>query len=767
MEHYNPIIPVIRRIPNTWRKADPLIGHRSSARSITEGYIDAYDPDFFAILGKCDVGFLKLDKDRTVTTSDILKNVEHDGTPSYGAGLFELLRYLVETELKFVRRTPLQLSIPDLDRKFDLFLASIAGKLPDNIETRIKDNYRDYMDSTEPPVGIENYTTILKRHTLFPRRLTSLYIDARPSSRSIRDSCMFFLNATNTYDIIDYWNLRAMGWSVLPVPLQSAASDSTRQVARDFIEEHFGYSRYSPQVWYETTILSSRSVDESEVLSFAKSLDIKPPSNPQAFKYAFQRWYPRIWDEWARDKDGVDGCELNGGGASYDFPEKSTQVDARTVDPKFVARFGGGGEPRYANVLDFHIYGSEEPMAQVIPAGAGMDMVRAIGGLESDSWRFSRKELVHLVQHPDWKIWVSVPLAKEVFSAWMKTQGWEIGLSSPGNIAYQMTRRLGGSNRLSILSHAGILALLRKMENGKVVSKEEFSADIARTANDNRFLRDRRRLMDWLLESKMIRLGAELQCPSCQQRSWFSIKDLDYHLQCHNCFEHFDIPMGSPDQIKWAYRAFGPFSLPGRAYGVYSVLLTLRFFSQLMHDLPITPMFSFFATKASREVEIDLGLMLKEKKFGVTETRLVFAEYKNNDNFKRTDIDKMKWVAEQFPGAIIVFATLNKHLTTQEKKLLAPLVNKGRRQWKADMPYNPVLILTATELLTDFGPPQCWSHAGDTYKPFADQYRRSLGEIISLCDITEQIYLGLKPWHEWLRERREHARKLKTPSVQT
>lgn len=145
-------------------------------------------------------------------------------------------------------------------------------------------------------------------------------------------------------------------------------------------------------------------------------------------------------------------------------------------------------------------------------------MIRAIGGMSTGEWRFSRRELVHLVEHPNWNISVSAPRAQELFSGWMKSLGWGIAPSSPGNIAHQMTRRLGGILGLSILSHEGVLNLLRKMEGGKVVSKEEFFAEIAKTANQNRVLRDRTRIAEWLLESGMIRLGAELQCPSCQQR---------------------------------------------------------------------------------------------------------------------------------------------------------------------------------------------------------------------------------------------------------
>jgi hypothetical protein len=763
---YNPIIPVLKRVPALWKKNDRFINFRSNAKAITLGYIDTFDPDYFVVVGNCDIKHLKLDKERVISVNDILENVDSDGTPSHGVGLFEILNHFIDKELKFVRRRPIDIYLTSFEKKSEIFLSSVFGKLPSNIEKVLKKNYREHLDAKDKKINIDNYAELLEPSALFVRRFTSLYIDARSSVRGGRDACIYFLDSQNMYDVIDYWNLRAMGWTVIPIPKQSALSETTKQLARDFIEEHFGPYRHNPDIFYYTTIMKGRSIEMKEVEDFIKTLDIPKPENPHAFKFSIQHWYPRMWDEWARDKDGVDGCELEAGQASFEFSETDTRINAKTVDPKFISRFGGKGQPRFANVLDFRIYGGKDLLAQVIPAaGSGWDMVRSIGGMEPDTWRFSRKELVHLVKHPKWSIYMSVPQAKEVFSGWMKSLGWETALSSPGNIAYQMMRRLGGAHGLSILSHKGVLDLLKKMENGKVVSKDEFSAEMGKVASGNRFLSDKTKAAEWLLESGMIRLGTELQCPSCQQRSWFSLKDLDYRLQCHNCFENFDIPMASPDKIKWAYRAFGPFSLPGRAYGVYSVLLTLRFFSQLLHDFPITPMLSFLAKKDGKEVEIDLGLFVKETRFGVSDTRLIFAECKNNSEFEKADIDKMKWIAEKFPGAIILFATLNKELSAREKKLIKPLVNKGRKQWKTELPYNPVLILTATELLSDWSPPECWKDAGDFYKPFAERYQHSWREIIPLCDITQQMYLGLKPWSEWLDERRERTKKNRKVAV--
>jgi hypothetical protein len=48
----------------------------------------------------------------------------------------------------------------------------------------------------------------------------------------------------------------------------------------------------------------------------------------------------------------------------------------------------------------------------------------------------------------------------------------------------------------------------------------------------------------------------------------------------------------APKEMVWAYRSTGPFSLPQRAYGVYTVLLTLRFFARVL-NCPTTPLLSW------------------------------------------------------------------------------------------------------------------------------------------------------------------------------
>jgi hypothetical protein len=189
----------------------------------------------------------------------------------------------------------------------------------------------------------------------------------------------------------------------------------------------------------------------------------------------------------------------------------------------------------------------------------------------------------------------------------MKSNGWETEISPPGRIAKQMVKSLSGIKMLSILSHEDILSLLYSMENGKSVKKVELFTKISKMINKGRILRDKTRIVELLLNANMIRLGMELQCPICQQHSWYSICDIEYDVTCPKCSGEYSVPSHDPEKMKWAYRTYGPFSLPSSAYGVYSVLLTLRFISQLLADRPVTPMLSFMAKKDDINIEVDLS----------------------------------------------------------------------------------------------------------------------------------------------------------------
>ena len=220
------------------------------------------------------------------------------------------------------------------------------------------------------------------------------------------------------------------------------------------------------------------------------------------------------------------------------------------------------------------------------------------------------------------------------------------------------------------------------------------------------------------------------------------MKAADYELQCPQCLGQVSFPPDSK-KVKWAYRTLGPFSSSNQADGAYTVLLTLRFFSHLLLlGGATTPLLSFTAEKNGMKIEADLALFFQVPELVSSNYALIFAECKTFNDFQKKDVDRMKDLGKSFPGSVLVFAKLGESLDDDEKMILRPLVNRSRKSRKNDRPFNPVLILTGTELF---------------WKSDLSEWRRKMQEKIKVirppsgpqtelhqfCDLTQQIYLDI------------------------
>lgn len=755
---YNPIIPCFKRVPRNWQ--DRLFKN-PSPREIIKGYLDTFDPDFVVPLGSCANRTFDVGNREIVAGTDILSSVKVDGAPNYGVGLFELLRHLHENEFKFVRKEPLVITLPKFSRSHELFLSSVLGALPDQINQIFWDHFAEGVEAKKEDCSTSDFYKFLTPKTLFLRRITSLFIKPSRPKWPFGD-CIFYLDASKNLDIIDYWNLRAIGWRVIPIPRQATLSEGLRDFLVGIIESNYGPMRFNPDIYNFTTILKSRFISEEAALGFSQSLNLSKPEKTESTKIVLQSWYPSMWDEWAKDKDGVVCCELKSLESQHEFDSIQERVRAQVLPPKFIEETYFSGKPRFANEVEMRFYGNETLLAEVIPEG-GKDLAWTIGGFE-ENWRFSKKGLIYLASSVNFPINISLPKAGEVFVSWLRSLGWTASLSSPGKIASQMLAQLSKAidvkYGLNYLANEGLIKLLsEKMSQGRPLNKDAFIGAIKKIANQGKGGRlwEYSTAIHYLTEMQVFRLGLEIQCSTCSMNSWYSIKDADYELQCPHCLGDFSIRSRPPADLKWSYRTFGPFSLPYQAMGVYAVLLTLRFFSShSLLDGATTPVMSFEAKKDGLNIEADLGLFFQSSRLWKGKVETIFAECKTYNEFEKRDIERMETLAANFRGAVLVFSTLRKELTSNEKTMLRAFVNKGRKNYKAEKPNNPVIILTGTELFASGRPPKCWEDARLTIpSPYNSFF---IPELVKLSDATQQLHLGMESWDTWLHKDYEKKR---------
>lgn len=746
---FNPLVPVYKRLPTHLKKQ---ILFAPTGIEMSKGYIEGFDPDFIICDNQNLEFVLNEDDTRKLTSDKIIQNISEHWAPNYGVGVFELLQHIYDKELKFIRQNPLKIIFPEFENNYELFLLSVFGQLSNQHDMLVRENYDQLLGIERPKITLEDYHQYLLSDILFPRRISSFGLNPLKIRNRFVQSNIYIhiLDATNTLDIIDYWNLRASGWSVFPLPKQILHKTSTIQLVKRLVEDNYRPYHQNPSIYHVSGLLKGRSIPYKVVEDFAKQIKVDKPPQSEESKFFLQPHYPRFWDNWARDKDGVGACEFNLQHQTHEFSSIPDQINIPPLEPEFSSvAFRMRGRLKFANEIEFRAYGNDgEPYAEIIPENVP-HLVYAFGGSLSSDWRISKSGLVAFPPYYTRKISFSPPRAELIMQAWFENSNWTTRLSPSGLIAKQMLNQVGGGYGIMLIAKDPLIKLFDKITRGKTIDHKTLWAEIQKISNSEKWPRDPHRLLESLVEKNILRIGVEIKCPICQQKSWYSISSLDYTFTCPVCLNCSSIPSHSPQEIKWSYRSYGAFNLPHRAYGVYSVLLTYLFFLKTM-DGATTPIFSFNLENANRKIESDLCLYFREAGFSGTKKHLIFAECKTYNRFKKDDMQRMKVISKEFPGSVIVFATLNQSLTKKEKRLLTPFVLNGRKLWKDNKTVCPVLVLTATELFAPsrFGTPYPKGVANSKLKdlPFMQH------KLLHLCDFTQQLYLDLPSWYDWFQQ---------------
>jgi hypothetical protein len=701
-------------------------------------------------------------KERLLREKDVL-DATSDDPVAHGVDVSELFSELYREEYQFQRRHPREVLLPiSKEQRMRLLIGASFGEFPSEVPLRyLRKTYEDAFDAKPCEISATNLLTTFQSRSIFPLRMGSSELKVQPSGWH-HDPALFYMDATSPIDIVDFWNLRAIGWRVFPVPRQWAHGlvDHCSRIVR---ANHVPY-RHNKAIMHGTTLLCSRSVDVAEVEAFRRKVVIP---GPQAL--LLQRWYPRLWDEWARDKDQVVRCSVTADEAEVEVTLMGSNLTFRDLSPRFANRFGGHGKPRWANVVQIRDYMRSADFAAVIPAGLP-EIARLLGAIGFRRTWATREGIVIACEHKEWSHRWTLPTGLDVFRSWASGQSFEVDLSGPGSITDQMIRALGGFWGIHLVGHRQIIELLNQMASGlveqelgedqggkksrkvrgKIVKVGEWRSRLKQINNGHDDLA--RRHLDFLVQHKVLRVGLRLQCPVCGQHNWYSPGSLAAEVQCDRCLQTFSFPATEPPPDAWYYRTIGPFSVENYAQGAYCVALALRFLGHTLHaEQTWVP--SFVLKKSgSLDLEADFAAFWRWSAFYDNDPYLVFGECKTYGEFEAKDVLRMRELARNFPGAILAFCTLRPELTSSEKNRLAALARFGRRRLRAERWKHPVLILTAVELFSDHGPPYCWKDAGGKLAAFAETFH-GFGGITELSDATQQLHLGIESYWQWYEKR--------------
>lgn len=750
---YNPILPVFQRVPPHYPN---YIKSRIRKNGHFKDFVDVYRPDFIVKpTGNTEIDET-IENIPVIARSDVWIGFDTWRTPHYGLGLFEILNHFVNNEYKFVARHIKKLTIPILSGKFAPFLATVFGQWPTAVQEIFDNKFAGFFDAEKHACSIETFAGILGHNYVFPRRLSSYGIDNRT-----HDQCLLFLDASRFLDIIEYWNLRALGIDVVPIPRQAVDSIELNGFVKTVIEQN-----YDPSKGYAGTIVAydTSSIDTlgREPFEYFEKIGIpsqqpitddKPNPNKVRFSYlpfvgeeSFHRNFrPRWQGPLIRE-------------ASYSFSDSNfAQIKLPTSD------FAQSSikAARYAYDIALTVHHHAELMAQVLPKGDSV-MSLSLGGYDFTRFRFRGDEFTYLSYSEDETLQLQLPRAEDVLTRWFQNSKYNLAISPAGRIARQTVKSLGGLHGTWLLSDERMFDLLnngfRKGPSGRLdgmhsdarpLRYEVLIGKLHEIANKRQsiFRRTGHDFLAELLRANVIQLGLTVSCSFCHQPSWFPVDHLAYHINCPNCLETYDFPSALPQkELTWSYRSIGGFSAATTNYGSYCVLLALRFFAITLNG-ETTP---FFGPEiwlkdeqpiSENKIETDLMLFYRQRLAFEESARLLFVECKTyNKCFMEKDFKNLEIMYSRFPASYLVFATLEKSLSDDEVQQLRSLNKTMLGRSARPGTVTRLIILTGAELYSTKEPPHCWEGKLDPLP--GDWYVKVLGgNLKGLAEISQKLYL--------------------------
>ena len=756
---FNPIIPYFKRVPPWWERYDFC---SENTKQIINGYLDFFEPDFLVEAEEGLADGFGFDSERVLDFEDILLKPGDRGREKYGLSVHDLYTALYQEIYRFeTRHQPNIVSVEAKDPAFANFVASNFGIFP--IQERFGYFEHYYKDVFNPEHIILDSSTLSNlyksRHdTPLSMGRAKLRIDYH----DLQEFRLFILNAKDASDLVDFWNLRAINRHVVAIPIQWIKELSP--FCKELILHVYRSLNNSPNRRpLRPVSMFARSVpseDIKEIFGSYLRVDEKEANT-------LQDRYPAIWrkpSEWVfrttRPTLEADRKKLN-----IQISGDSAEIQFDPLLPDFANEISN--RFRIANVVRIHDWSSTGQIAKVFPCDhKNSPFFKSFKyGIRGEHFLPTTEGLVTFPEHRDFSERWNLD-ASTAFNKWFKANQASATPSDAGMATQQIIQTLGGPGGISCLAHKEVIELLNQIAKRpvtKTADYQKFRNKIV-CAVDDEELGDR--IFETLVERKVVELGLELKCRKCGNWSWYSVNQLDYVLTCSLCLKQFHFPTTNPADSKhsrWAYRVIGPFAQPDYAKGGYAAVLSIRFFASVTSEVGISE-----ATWSSgQELELSTGKKLEadfilwHQRQGIrgldSPTETVFGEAKSfKRNFNQHDVNKMKQLAERFPGSILVFAALREGEDFSKKEIerLRKLAEWGR-EYDEDRQQDrtPVIILTGTELFTEYSLEESWEGKGGMHKDLIGPARGRTYNLRVLADLTQQLYLGMPSYDSYIRDK--------------
>lgn len=285
-----------------------------------------------------------------------------------------------------------------------------------------------------------------------------------------------------------------------------------------------------------------------------------------------------------------------------------------------------------------------------------------------------------------------IPTTIDVYRSYLKDLGITLtDFSEKGKYANGIEKSLGGAfGGAVLLRNPGIRkVLLRLSKNGNIyLTKNEIFKTIGEEIKKINIQQKTSNLtpdilFNNLLNRQILRPGLEFKCRECYHNSWYHIGDFDESFTCPYCFTKQQV--GSLDRNDWKYRSSGLFATKDVGYGSMSVICASLFFKTIYFSDEVYPIFSFEGKYQDQNTfEVDLAAVHKNRN---DRTEIVICECKTS-HFEIGDLEKLEKITSISKDIVPCIATFESEINELEKEWCKKMYSLG----------NSVIILTKEEL---------------------------------------------------------------------
>jgi hypothetical protein len=615
-----------------------------------------------------------------------------------------------------------------------------------------RDVYESLLGAVSLSIDVDNFLDgfrlVTDKPFLTPLGLGMHGLSVRPADRQVRAEVLL-VDSRAPSDLLDLWNLRATGRTVIPIPL-CWSKDLLPELGRRLAALPDLKDQWDTQV----LVTRGRRVGDDEVAAAAEQL---AAAGVDAFRSGPPAPGRELKAAWVSAQE--DEVELRGDVIGSTFPLSEPKV-AEHYEP---------GVLRWMNVINYVPWTlpHDGSVGAFLPPELGevADLLRSTSHL---SVRASLEGILVPSGSPRDIFRFTPPSGERILSQLLTGSPVEAKPTEPGRTATQLIRQMKGLHAVALVQRQPLVTLFNKAAHGAAVLEAQ-RARPPRPAT--RFLplptleeavreihpestRGRDNLMRGLVDRDVLRAGVQLRCVQCDYVNWVQLDDVSRTVTCERCLEEFAFPQDDPPhRSSWAYRPTGAFSVPDFANGGYSVAFALRFLGEEGVGQSRSSWCTGF--QLDRSNEIDFAAVIADERDIKPHISLVLGEAKSFGRFMPRDFERGTALLRRYPSATLAFATLRETITDEEKRSIAGLA-RPKVERHQDLPFEPrVLLLTATELFSRDGPPECWEDAGGEGEALAKN-RAGFGRpaISAWADVTLQLHAGLGPHTEWWESER-------------